>query len=530
MFIGASRMEGEYYQFKQEEIKLDDFRSLELIDKCSAYFGVSVEGVKKKLLEVGDGTPFYVISLFATSKERGKRRLTEDDLKALPNDSFAIWRDHLNFLESEGRLNTSEKNVLRSIALAMMAVPAIDIEVLEKFYVQIFRGDLSEFDYALDNLSVKFFISSMHAVQAAVVEERYPTEERKIIRLRKLLISQEREKSIWLLGGFAIWFYKKKEYNVCLKFLDVFIEKEPNLSEAYNDRANAYAGLNQHERAIQDFDKSMELNPNYAGAYYNRGNSFAKLNKYERAIQDYDKAIELNPNLIETYVNRGNTYAELNRHERAIRDFNKAIELNPNFTEAYVNRGKAYTKLNQRERAIQDYDKAIELNPNYAGAYNNRGVVYDELSRHERAIRDYDKAIELNPDYAEAYGNRGIAKQKINNYKESARDLNKGGVLFFTLRRKGDAKRAFLAGFNLREEIVSDDIVYCGLALFLITLNPDVIIELRRLQIEDKTLRKIFELTLMKLRDENISEGIAILEEKEQTEEKKILLELLKRL
>ncbi|MBE9594842.1 MAG: hypothetical protein IMF19_15330, partial [Proteobacteria bacterium] len=55
MFIGASRMEGEYYQFKQEEIKLDDFRSSELIEKCSAYFDVSVEGVEEELLGVGDG-------------------------------------------------------------------------------------------------------------------------------------------------------------------------------------------------------------------------------------------------------------------------------------------------------------------------------------------------------------------------------------------------------------------------------------------------------------------------------------------
>lgn len=138
MFISASRMEGEYYQFKLEEIKLEDFRSLELIEKSSAYFGVSVEGVKERLLEVGDGTPFYVISLFATSKERGKERLTGEDLKTLPNDSFEIWYDHLNFLESEGRLSTSEKNVLRSIALAMRAVPTIDFDMLEKFYEKIF--------------------------------------------------------------------------------------------------------------------------------------------------------------------------------------------------------------------------------------------------------------------------------------------------------------------------------------------------------------------------------------------------------
>jgi hypothetical protein len=93
MFIGASRMEGEYYQFKSEEIKLRDFRSSELVEKCSTYFGVSVgDGVKEKLLGVGDGTPFYVISLFATLKERGKERITLGDLKTLPKDTFEIWR------------------------------------------------------------------------------------------------------------------------------------------------------------------------------------------------------------------------------------------------------------------------------------------------------------------------------------------------------------------------------------------------------------------------------------------------------
>jgi hypothetical protein len=73
-------------------------------------------------------------------------------------------------------------------------------------------------------------------------------------------------------------------------------------------------------------------------------------------------------------------------------------------------------------------------------------------------------------------------------------------------------------------------VIYSGLARFLITLNPDVIIELRQLRIEDEPLRKIFELTLMKLQDEDISEEIAMLEEKEQIGEKKILFELLKRL
>nr|QNO55444.1 photosystem I assembly protein Ycf3 [Methanosarcinales archaeon ANME-1 ERB7] len=673
LFIGASRMEGEYYQFKQEEIRLDDFRSLELIEKCSAYFGVSVDGgVKKELLEVGDGTPFYVISLFATSKERGKKRLTEDDLKALLNDSFELWRDHLNFLESEGRLSTSEKNLLRSIALAMMAVPAIDIEVLEKFYAQIFRGNLSEFDYALDEVVKKFFIGmggelcSMHAVQAAVVDEKYPVEERKIDRLKEVITALERDKCLILLWAFAHWFHASKKYGDCLKFLDLFIEQEPNIAEAYNNRGNAYNGLSEHERAIEDYNKAIALNPNFAGAYNNRGvayvrlkqheqaigdydkaialnpsyveaysnrgaayyglkqheqaigdydkaivlnpnyaeaysnrgNTYAELNQRERAIEDYNKAIALNPNYAGAYSNRGNTYAELNQRERAIEDYNKAIALNPNYAEAYSNRGNTYAELNQRERAIEDYNKAIALNPNDAEAYSNRGNTYAELNQHERAIKDYNKAtalnpndaktyynrgaayyglnqheqaienynkavelnpndaeaynnrgaayyglnqheqaiedynnaIALNPNFADAYGNRGIAHSEIGRYEESARDLKKAGILFFDSGSEEDTVKTFSFCFDLRPKIENEDVIYSGLALFLITLNPDVIIELKQLRIEDETLRKIFELTLMKLRDEDISEGIAMLEEKEQTREKKILFGLLKTL
>jgi tetratricopeptide (TPR) repeat protein len=545
-----------------------------------------------------------VISLFATSKERDKERLMVEDMKTLPKDAFEIWHDHLDFLKSEGRLSTSEKSVLRSIALALRAVPAIDFEVLENFYDKIFRGNLSEFDYALDEVVKKFFIGiedkfcSMHAVQAAVVEEKYPVEERLIERLKEVLTSLEKERSLVLLSGFAVWFYENKKYKDYLTLLDVFIEKEPEFAIAYDGRGTAYAKLNQHERAIDDHNKAIELNPSFAVAYYNRGNAYAKLNQYERAIQDYDKAIELNPNFTDAYVNRGNTYAELNQREGAIRDFNKAIDLKPNFTDAYVNRGNAYTKLNQHERAFHDYDKAIELNPNYARAYNNRGiaydelnqherafhdydkaieldtnyaetynnrgVVYDELNRHERAIRDYDRAIELNPKYAkaynnrgvayvglnqykraiqdydkavgvnphyaEAYGNRGIANLKIRNYKGAARDLKKGGVLFLKSRREEDAKRTFSAGFDLRKEVENKDIVYCGLVLFLITLNPDVIITLRKMQIQDETLRIILELAVRKLQNEDVSEEVRVLNEKEKREEMRILLELLKRL
>jgi Tfp pilus assembly protein PilF len=400
MFISASRKGREYYQFKPSEIKLEDFRSLELIEACSLHFGVSVEGSEEELIKAGDGTPFYIISLFATSKERGKERLTVEDLKTLPNDSFEIWREHLDFLEGEGRLSTSEKNVLRSIALAMHAVTKIDFGTFEMFYGQIFQGVLSEFDYALDEVVKKFFIGivgefhSMHTVQAAVVENKYSVEG-KIERLRKVLVLLERERGLMLLWGFADWFYKNKNYEDCLNFWNDFIEKEPNIDVAYNNRGLAYAELNQLDRAIEDYKKAIELNQKFADSYNNRGAAYCELNQHARAIEDFNKAIAMNRNFAMAYNNRGLAYHRLNRHKKAIKDFNRAIELNPNYAESYNNRGVVFHELDQYESAIEDYRKAIVMNRNFAMAYNNRGLAYHELNQYEKAIKDFTRAIEL---------------------------------------------------------------------------------------------------------------------------------------
>jgi len=107
--------------------------------------------------------------------------------------------------------------------------------------------------------------------------------------------------------------------------------------------------------------------------------------------------------------------------------------------------------------------------------------------------------------------------------------LKKAGILFLHSGREEYAVKTFSFCFKLRNKIENDDIVYCGLALFLITSNPDVIIALRKMQAQDETLRELLELTMRKLRREDISEEMAVLVGKEKRNEMVPLLELLKR-
>ncbi|MCW3140852.1 MAG: tetratricopeptide repeat protein [Methanophagales archaeon] len=250
-----------------------------------------------------------------------------------------------------------------------------------------------------------------------------------------------------------------------------------------------------------------------------------KSNAIREELKD-DKGILLN------YTRLSYIFIALSEFEKAVEACNHALKLNSNLTEAYYNRGLAYGNLKQYESAIADFSKAIELNPEDTAAYYNRGVAYADLKQYESAIEDYSKAIELNPNLAEAYMNRGLTYSRIGRYEESSRDLKHAGILFFYSGRVEDSAEAFSSCFKLpRDKIASEDVIYSGLALLLITKNRDIGDELKRMRMQAEPMRKIFELALMKLQGEDISRQIALLEEKEKkakTDEMMLLFDLLK--
>ena len=249
------------------------------------------------------------------------------------------------------------------------------------------------------------------------------------------LIREDRGITAEILINEGISFGVIGEYDLSISYLEFAVKiseddkiKEgarKNLAVAYYNRGTAYNTLKQHEKAIEDYNKSIELNPTYAMAYNNRGNAYSDLKQHVTAIEDYNKALEIDLKDATAYCNRGNAYGKLKQHVTAIGDYNRALELNPTYAMAYYNRGNAYGKLKQYKRAIEDYSKAIELDLKYADAYNNRGNAYDELKQYKRAIEDYNKAIELNPTYAMAYYNRGNAYGKLKQYKRAIEDYSK---------------------------------------------------------------------------------------------------------
>lgn len=71
-----------------------------------------------------------------------------------------------------------------------------------------------------------------------------------------------------------------------------------------HERAKAYQMIEEHEKAVEDFDIVIRKNPKNAHAYFRRAFSLKSLKRYAEAVEDFEKARNLdpmNPSLVVNY-------------------------------------------------------------------------------------------------------------------------------------------------------------------------------------------------------------------------------------
>ena len=149
---------------------------------------------------------------------------------------------------------------------------------------------------------------------------------------------------------------------------------DPNLAEAYFDRANLYTGHlpmknGGYEKAVADYSRFLELKPNDCAARHNRALWYEQLHQFDNAIADYTTLIEgdtdfsrvgsKDKQLALEYHYRGRAYHWYKRdYAKAIVDYNEALRLDPNCDGVHLHRGQAYEALGQADKAREDF--AIE--------------------------------------------------------------------------------------------------------------------------------------------------------------------------
>lgn len=182
---------------------------------------------------------------------------------------------------------------------------------------------------------------------------------------------------------------------------------------------------NDYSGAIIDFNHAIDLDPNLLEAYYNRAILKKKLNDFEGAVNDYNIFISENKNDIDAYLDRALCKAEMNDFDGCVDDLNTAIEIDSEYSRSYFIMGVILNQIGQIDEAKKYYDISISIDPNYESALLERAKIYSLKKLYSLSINDYDLLIKINPNNNNIYSLRGKCKYEIDDFIGCIMDLER---------------------------------------------------------------------------------------------------------
>jgi tetratricopeptide (TPR) repeat protein len=197
--------------------------------------------------------------------------------------------------------------------------------------------------------------------------------------------------------------------------------------------AQVQAAMGATEEAIAQYTAVIALDPNYSDYYNERGNAYLRLGRFAEALADYERASQLSPPYPEVLVNLGQCCRELGQMARATDAYSRALDLEPDLLLALLGRAQTYDATGQIDAAVADYSAALELDPGAWQARLNRGILHYGEGRLAACLADLDAAIALAPEVAQLYQNRSVALAHLGRHDEAMADLRE------YLRRETDA-------------------------------------------------------------------------------------------
>src|SRR4029453_5526097 len=89
-----------------------------------------------------------------------------------------------------------------------------------------------------------------------------------------------------VLGGDEQDCFQGQEPELRIKGCSEFIQRAPNDTAGYHNRAAAYGLAGDIDNALAEYTKVFKISPDKASAYDNRGRAYASKGDYTHAVED----------------------------------------------------------------------------------------------------------------------------------------------------------------------------------------------------------------------------------------------------
>lgn len=234
------------------------------------------------------------------------------------------------------------------------------------------------------------------------------------------------------------------DYYGALKDLDQCILLDPEMADAWKERAAVLTDTDKPQPALENIDKAISLKEDDPEFYDFRAFLLGVfLNRPEESFYDRSKAFHLKDSLNDRayelmidaakkaqlydtaiYYSRiflkkkpgdynrlwsmASCFASLDNYDSAIVYFNRAIAVRPR-TGMFAQRAKVYFLMKKYSLAVYDLDRAISIDSSFGEAYIIRAKVKLEgLKDIKGALDDYNRILAIQYDFGKAYYYRAL--------------------------------------------------------------------------------------------------------------------------
>lgn len=238
-----------------------------------------------------------------------------------------------------------------------------------------------------------------------------------------------------------IWEWKKKETKMSRGEIFRSIIKSGSLGYiAWYNLGIAYYEKEDHDKAMECYQKAIALKKDYIAAWNNLGIAYYEKEDYDQAIECYQKAIALKKNYHLAWNNLGYAYYSKENYDQAIEFYQKAITLKKDYLTPWNNLGDAYQSQENYGKAIECYQQTIALEKDDHYAWHNLSFTYLIISELPKARESLEKALKYSKGKyrASVYVNFGHFHLIQNQIDEAYVHYKKGVKLLTTNKQKND--------------------------------------------------------------------------------------------
>jgi tetratricopeptide (TPR) repeat protein len=138
---------------------------------------------------------------------------------------------------------------------------------------------------------------------------------------------------------------------------------DPAMPAVHLLRGLALRELKQNTEAIRDFEKAVKLDDKCVEALIQLAGGYGDLNEHDLALQIYDRAALQAPDRPEIFTNRGLVRAAKGEYDLAVADHERALSIDPSNPAALYNRACALSLKQTPGTIVPDLQAALHQDP-----------------------------------------------------------------------------------------------------------------------------------------------------------------------